>query len=329
MIRLSYPAKRRPVFRLRNTFYKLLVLLALGLSMMWGYHFINNHVSAATPTIKSGIVGYCLDVHDDKTAQATPVDIWKCNNTNAQAWKVNEGDITHNDIYCLTVEDSGVAQNNSVVSSRCNGSAAQIWLRDGEGFYNPTTKACLFANKTDGPVTVSSCNDISGLYEKWIFSEGTNCPTSKGPRIACFAAKEWNNWQQTENHASLLNAYTDGTPYEEWCADFVSYIYKEAGYPMINAPADGWDENDANAIQNMGFVKHPVDSGYLPKSGDVAYFDYNGGHVEIVFSGGQTPTFIYGNSAKIDPSTGNGQMAANSLTKEPGLGQLTYYLSPN
>ena len=124
-----------------------------------------------------------------------------------------------------------------------------------------------------------------------------------------------------------MTGYTDGAPYEEWCADFVSYIYKEAGYPFTGGETNGWDENNANKIQFMGFVKHDP-ANYTPKPGDVGYFNYNGGHVEIVISGGAHPTFIYGNSATIDPTTGNGQMESNTIVQDGSLGHLVYYLSP-
>ena len=78
----------------------------------------------------------------------------------------------------------------------------------------------------------------------------------------------------------------------------------------------------------MGFSYHNASS-YTPRPGDVAYFDYSGGHVEIVVSGGPTPTFVYGDSANIDSSTGNGEMEANTIISDGSMGQVLYYLSPN
>ena len=147
--------------------------------------------------------------------------------------------------------------------------------------------------------------------------------------IACNAVKEFTAWQSSgSNHESLLTTYTDGTPSEEWCADFISYVYKEAGYPFTNGSADGWDENSAGNVQYMGFTMHQAGNGYVPETGDVAYFDYPGGHVEIVVSGGTTPTYVYGDSAEIDPTTGNGQMKSNTIQSDNN-GQVMYYLTPN
>ena len=78
----------------------------------------------------------------------------------------------------------------------------------------------------------------------------------------------------------------------------------------------------------MGYTIHYASTGYLPKPGDVAFFNYSAGHVEIVISGGKQPTFIYGDSGTIDPTTGNGQMKANTILGNVS-GQVVYYLSPN
>jgi hypothetical protein len=182
--------------------------------------------------------------------------------------------------------------------------------------------------QTKQQLVLASCSYITQPYEQWT---STTTPTCKdatdGQRVACYAIKEWTTWQSgTPSHEALLNTYTDGAPYEEWCADFVSYVYKEADAPFTNGETDGWDENIASNVQNQGFTLHPAIL-YTPQVGDVAYFNYTGGHVEIVISGGSTPTYIYGNSATIDPTTGNGQMEANTISNEGNLGGVSYYLS--
>jgi hypothetical protein len=295
-----------------------------------------NHVDAAIPEVKSGISGYCLDVHNDGTAANTTVDSWACNNSPAQNWSISPGTIKHgND--CLSVQNNGKAASSSVVINSCSNAPGQVWLENKSGFENPNSGLCLAipAGQTNEQLVISSCNGLYGANESWTStldhgSTASSCKSPvKGEQVACYAEKEWTAWQAgSTNHEALLNSYTDGASYEEWCADFVSYVYKEAGYPFTQGEANGWDESNANNIQNMGFTMHPA-TGYIPKPGDIAYFDYNGGHVEIVVSGGQTPTFIYGDSATIDPSTGNGQMMTNTTISDGSEGQLVYYLSPN
>jgi hypothetical protein len=223
--------------------------------------------------------------------------------------------------------------------SPCNGSDGQVWLRDQGGYQNPNSTLCLSAS-TKNPhqsLFIATCNNLYDSYETWspVVSSNSskiltyNCSGSEGQLVACYAEKEWTTWNdKTISHEQLLSSYTDGAPYEEWCADFVSYVYREAGFAFTQGSADGWDENNANYIQYMGFTMHMAGSGYRPQPGDVGYFDYNGGHVEIVISGGSHPTFIYGDSATIDPSTGNGQMKTNTIIGNE-YGQIVYYLSPN
>ena len=229
-------------------------------------------------------------------------------------------------------------QYTKVTLKSCDNEPGQVWLRDQSSFYNPNSGLCLSASlgEPSSQLYIDNCN-LSGDQQIWEPSDPTGadyginaiCKGDEGIIIACNAEKEWSKWQSLgSNHESLLNTYTDGTPYEEWCADFVSYIYKESGYPFTRGESDGWDENNANNILNMGFTQHLASSGYLPKAGDVAYFNYSGGHVEVVISGGKKPTFIYGNSGTNDPTTGNGEMATNTITGDGSEGQLIYYLSP-
>lgn len=299
-------------------------------------HIKPGNASAASSVIRSGLSNYCLDVHDSGTGNGTKVDNYTCNDTQAQSWTTTYDRIQHGSNMCLSVQNDSKSAGSSVVINQCSDDPGQVWLRDQNGYENPNSGLCLALPTSKGAelVTMATCSLPSTIAEKWTPSPratqtSTCTQLSKDETIACNAAKEWDNWQsQPTNHEGLLNTYTDGAPYEEWCADFVSYIFKESGYPFTQGEANGWDESNANNIQNMGFTMHNP-SNYMPKPGDVAYFSYNGGHVEIVVSGGKHPTFIYGNSGTIDPTTGNGQMEANTKLGDGTLGDLVYYLSPN
>lgn len=309
--------------------------LLIAIMAVFGSILFRSAGSQAVPaaTAIKTKAGYCLDDRRSVLKQGAKVDVWGCNGTSAQAWMVNPTSITRAGDYCLDASNGPKSVSSAVVLNRCDGSAGQVWLRQNNGFLNPDSRLCLaFSEDKPGAVVgLDSCGQTD-----WRVSTATAGATTascsketKGERVACFAALEWNRWQSpSADHNALLNVYTDGAPYEEWCADFVSYVYKEAGYPFSGGEADGWDESNANLVQNMGFSMHDA-NGYVPKAGDVAYFNYQGGHVEIVVSGGKKPSFIYGNSATIDPSTGNGQMEANTITSDGWQGKVIYYLSPD
>lgn len=303
------------------------------------YNTVVANQGAAIAEIKSGVPGYCMDLHRDILKNGSEVDNWKCNGTAAQVWVASNNKIQHKNL-CLSVENNGNNTGDKIVLNTCNNSTGQVWLNAVDGYENPASALCLAVptKQMGDQLDLASCNKLTTQTEAWQPSTwsksnnggaSTSCTGSVGQLVACNAAKQWVIWQSgVINHNTLLNNYSDGNGYEEWCADFVSYIYKESGYPFSNGERNGWDEYLANNIQNMGFTYHSA-TDYTPQAGDVAYFDYSGGHVEIVAVDGTNPIFIYGDSGITDPSTGNGQMTENNLTSKAGEGQLEYYLSPN
>jgi hypothetical protein len=332
MVRISIPHTALA----QNGFAHRLLLLGVALVVVLAFYKIEGHSVADTTTIiKSGVSGYCLDDYKNKPDANNKVDSWGCNDTSAQSWSLSGDNIIHNSD-CLSVLANATNANMPIVAASCNDAPGQVWLRDSSGYYNPNSGMCLDSPGSKQQLIISSCSNPITPTQSWTPStpsnkdvEAPSCQGTEGQLVACYAEKEWANWQSGSiSHENLLNTYTDGSPYEEWCADFVSYVYKEAGYPFTQAYG-GWDENNANNVQDYGFTIHMASSGYTPKPGDIGFFNYVGGHVEIVISGGETPTFIYGNSATIDPTTGNGQMKANTITNDGSQGELIYYLSPN
>ena len=308
------------------------IVLIVGFSVLMTFHSVTSHAAGVSSDVKSGIKGYCLDDHDDSASAGAAVDSWRCNDSEAQTWTVGISSIKHGDSLCLAVDRNGTSTGDKVVLNACNTDPGQVWLIDQGGFYNPNSNMCLALpnDQTTQQLVIASCSYVSEGYEQWQSASPPSCKdTTGGERIACFAVQEWSSWQTgNPSHETLLNTYTDGAPYEEWCADFVSYVFKEAGSPFTGGETNGWDENIANNVQYQGFTLHPAIL-YIAQPGDVAFFDYAGGHVEIVVSGGPTPTYVYGNSATIDPTTGNGQMEANTISDEGTLGQVSYFLTRN
>lgn len=313
-----------------------LIVAVLFFAIICALPLMHTHAQVATQDIRSGIAGKCLDDYQGLTKMNTKLSIRECNGTTAQGWVVTTARIIHDNTYCLSVQGNGVSAGSHVVLNHCDQSPGQVWLRDRSGFENPNSGMCLSVLSNSAMVGITPCHTMSEQSQQWTAAfvhESSYTPTcdgsTEGDRIACAAEQQWSLWQTgSPSHTTLLNQYTDGNGYEEWCADFVSYVYKQAGHPFTQGERNGWDEYNANVIQYLGFRIHPAGSGYIPRTGDIAYFNYAGGHVEIVIRGGTTPTFIYGNSGTIDPATGNGDMEANTITNDGELGQVIYYLSP-
>jgi len=319
-----------------------IVACFLSFSIIKVFDMVVKNQPSSINEIKSGFAGYCMDDHRNISTNNASVDTWKCNGTAAQVWTANDDVIKHDKNYCLSIQNNGSSPGDKIVANQCNGSPSQVWVPAIDGYENPASALCLSVpnNKTGRQLILASCNSLTQAIESWqtstwskdnVKGASTSCDGAEGQLVACYAAKQWVIWQSGKvNHNTLLNNYSADNGYEEWCADFISYVYREAGYPFVYGERNGWDEYLADNIQNMGvFTYHSADSNYVPQPGDVAYFDYSGGHVEIVAVGGAKPIFIYGDSGTTDPTTNNGEMTENTITYKVGEGQLEYYLSPN
>ena len=338
-MRRYVPEKSPRQVRTTHVWHQIILLL-VGLVLIWLFadvaSLVNKTYTAPIGELRSGKYGYCLDDYHDLKPPNARAEIWQCNGSPAQNWLLLAGYIRQARGYCLAV--SG---RNQVVIQACHKTGSQQWVRDGGGLRNVANHQCLDVpeGRSGQALVTVACGNLASVNQSWTEATWHGPPLSitsplcqqklLGQRVACYAQRQWLAWETEPGlHRILLNAYTDGNSYEEWCADFVSYVYAEAGAPFANGERSGWDEYNANYIQYMGFIKHSASGSYIPQPGDVAYFDYTGGHVEIVVTGGKHPTFIYGDSGTIDPLTGNGTMAKNSLMSDGSSGSVQYYLSP-
>ncbi len=337
------PNNSKPPLKSQGGFIRLAMLMAMSAVLVWSsfnvFGLANVSADAAQPEIRSAAGDYCIDDFHGSKKPASIVDAWNCNGTASQKFYLSGKQIKLDSKYCLDIYHA------KVVLNLCSSSKTQDWQADGVGLMNNFNNQCLSLPKvkTGIELTTSSCDNLSSVNESWTPSvwrgkpmmalSSPACNQKKvGQRVACYAERQWLAWEtEPQLRPYLLNDYTDGNAYEEWCADFVSYVYREAGQPFSGGErgTNGWDEYDANNIQYMGFSYHQAGSGYVPMPGDVAFFDYPGGHVEIVVSGGAHPTFIYGDSGTIDPVTRNGNMAKNQIVSDGTTGQVVYYLSPD
>lgn len=98
-------------------------------------------------------------------------------------------------------------------------------------------------------------------------------------------------------------AYTDNTP-EEWCADFVSWVYNKAGKPFSDGLSGGWRINNVFSLDDYLSTKHKGnyflrnDSSQTPEPGDIIIFNDGGPrtHTGLVRSvQGNSLTTIEGN----------------------------------
>lgn len=74
--------------------------------------------------------------------------------------------------------------------------------------------------------------------------------------------------------------YSQGVS-EPWCADFVSWVMKEAGLPFENPHSGSWRIPGTMTLHDYFIAEgkwRPYGEGYVPKTGDIAIYDGNGPH---------------------------------------------------
>ncbi|MFJ2216799.1 RICIN domain-containing protein [Streptomyces sp. NPDC101062] len=97
----------------------------------------------------TGMAAKCLHVANSDTENGAVLQLWTCNNTDAQHWKVLDGGRLQALGKCMDVEWSGTANNTPIRLWDCNGSAAQQWESQGDGtLKNVGSGRCL--DLTDG-----------------------------------------------------------------------------------------------------------------------------------------------------------------------------------
>jgi len=127
--------------------------------------------------------------------------------------------------------------------------------------------------------------------------------------IVCIAENQLALWESQPGYPYPAYAakgfldYSQGL-YEEWCADFVSWVYNQAGVPFSGG-LNGWglagvSEVESEGLHNPNFEWHAEGSGYIPQPGDIAVH-YVGAvqHVNIFISNsGGVSTYIGGDQGK-------------------------------
>src|SRR6185312_9894276 len=93
----------------------------------------------------TGFGGLCVDVRGANPADFTPVQVYTCNNTNAQQWTVVQaGSTLHALGKCMDIRAGGTANGTTVDLYTCNNTGAQVFIPQPNGaLFNPQSGKCL------------------------------------------------------------------------------------------------------------------------------------------------------------------------------------------
>jgi hypothetical protein len=105
----------------------------------------NDPLPARVGSVPSGISGMCLDLTGGDTTNGTPVEIYSCNNSPAQAWTYDPADDTvRTGGKCLDVPEQAVKNGTKVHIWTCNGGNNQKWTQQADGTLRGTQSGrCL------------------------------------------------------------------------------------------------------------------------------------------------------------------------------------------
>ena len=118
----------------------------------------------------TGYNGLCVDVRGANSANFTPVQVYTCNNTNAQQWTVVQaGSTLHALGKCMDINGGGTADGTTVDLYDCNTTAAQVFIPQSNGeLYNPQSGKCLDDTGYGGSGTQLQIWDCAGsANQQW------------------------------------------------------------------------------------------------------------------------------------------------------------------
>ncbi|NUQ99598.1 MAG: lectin [Streptomyces sp.] len=127
-------------------------------------------VAQPSGPITETATGKCVDDAGSGTSNGTAVQIYTCNGTSAQSWKVvPDGTLqVLND--CMDVTNGATTAGTKVQLHTCNGTQAEQWQKDASGeIVNPASGLCLTdasngaTNKTQ--LTIAGCAGSTG--QRW------------------------------------------------------------------------------------------------------------------------------------------------------------------
>jgi hypothetical protein len=92
----------------------------------------------------SSLNSKCIDVPSSNFVDSAPLQMWGCNNTNAQKWTFSGGALKSQNNKCMDVAAGSTANGAVVQLYTCNGTGAQQFVLSGAGdLVNPQANKCV------------------------------------------------------------------------------------------------------------------------------------------------------------------------------------------
>ncbi|MFF5080725.1 beta-1,3-glucanase family protein [Actinoplanes sp. NPDC000266] len=118
----------------------------------------------------SALNNKCIDVPSSNFVDSAPLQMWGCNNTNAQKWTFTGGTLKSQNNKCMDVAAAGTANGTPIQLYACNGTGAQQFVLSAAGdLVNPQANRCVDikeVNPADG-ARLHLWDCVGAANQKW------------------------------------------------------------------------------------------------------------------------------------------------------------------
>lgn len=179
---------------------------------------------------------------------------------------------------------------------------------------------------------ISAACGSTGAVDCANFTQSTSSLSQVRQNVVCLAQAEYVKWQQGRlKPGTDFYTYSQGRD-ENWCADFASWVFNQAGYPLSGAK--GGNVPAVQGVRDIGeaggkFEYHDAGS-YQPVPGDIVIYQVGWSHSNIVVSVNQNDDSLIVIGGNQDgPSTANTSSKVSQWnTKDFAGSHISGFVSP-
>jgi predicted alpha-1,2-mannosidase len=166
--------------------------------------------------VKSG--GLCMDDKQSGTTNYNPVQLFTCNQSDAQSWTIAPGGTISALGLCLDVHGSGKTSGTLVDLYECNGTGAQDWTTGSSGsLVNPESGLCLDGSTSGAQLEIVTCNG-SGAQD---WARPAAPPSRVGPVVSGLSSSLCvdDKGGSTANANPIVINPCSGTAEQQWTVE--------------------------------------------------------------------------------------------------------------
>lgn len=152
------------------------MLFVVAFGVLGTGYIIMTHAATQSDYIYNGN-GKCIDNAGNRKVPGNPIQIYDCNKTDGEVWKINAtsvraGTIVNANGYCMTVPRSRKSERTYILLENCHNAPGQLWKVNSANhtITNPNSGLCLdnrWSHDVNGnPLWIYQCNGT--IAQEWL-----------------------------------------------------------------------------------------------------------------------------------------------------------------